>query len=102
MVKWVIPEKFNDLLNTLNMSPTEAFSANQNIINSLKVYKDLIDGVYKHPKLHNETVLYKFIRNMEKFYPYLTKYRLDRNDMNVILNADISFTVITSKDEEQN
>ena len=71
------------------------FRKNLEIFKEVKLYGDIVKGVYKHSSLRTEKDRLGFIETIDKKYPYLKKCR-ESGDMDILLNTAIYIKIRNS------
>lgn len=69
-----------------------SFKKNLEVFEELELYRDILNGDYKHSSLKTEEDRLNFITAIDKNYPYLKKCRED-DVINMLLNAAIYFKI---------
>ncbi len=68
------------------------FAKNSEMLKELRLYRDILNGSYKHTSLRTEEDRLNFITAIEKNYPYLEDCR-EKGNIDTLLNASIFFKI---------
>ncbi len=68
------------------------FEKNSEMFKELRLYRDILNGSYKHTSLKTEEDRLNFITAIEKNYPYLEDCR-EKGNIDTLLNASIFFKI---------
>ena len=92
--------KIDDLINLSIMKNSEEmhnlvklyFEKNSEMLKELRLYRDILNGSYKHTSLRTEEDRLNLIKAIEKNYPYLKACK-EKGIIDILLNASIFFKI---------